>query len=94
MKSIIVTVTIIGLVFILLVSATILNQKETEGIPEPEKAKIEDWIERNDLNRYGDSKDRIYRGGTPLFNEGTGESLDRYKYILKNHPDRPWLKLK
>ena len=33
--------------------------------------------------------DTVYSGGTPLFNEMTGRSTDRYDYILKNHPD--WL---
>ena len=47
--------------------------------------KIEDWIGENNLNRYGDPADMMYVGGTPLFNEATGESVDRYDYILKNH---------
>ena len=49
--------------------------------------KIEDWIGENNLNRYGDPGDTMYTGGTPLFNEATGKSLDRYDYILKNHPN-------
>jgi len=49
--------------------------------------KIEDWIGENNLNRYGDPADMMYVGGTPLFNEATGESVDRYDYILKNHPN-------
>jgi len=31
-------------------------------------------------------------GGAPLFDEKTGQSIDKYEYILKNHPDRPWLR--
>lgn len=53
---------------------------------------IEDWIKANNLNRYGDPIDFMYTGGSPLFNEQTGEVTDRYDYILKNHPDKPWLK--
>jgi len=49
--------------------------------------KIEDWIGENNLNRYGDPADMMYVGGTPLFNEATGESVDRYDYIFKNHPN-------
>ena len=59
---------------------------------EKEKVLIEQWIITSGLNKYGDPADTIYVGGTPLFNEATGERLDRYDYILKNHPDRPWLK--
>ena len=62
------------------------------GISEEEKAKIEAWIIENDLNQYGDPKNIFYTGGTPLVDEKTGSSIDKYEYILKNHPDRPWLK--
>jgi hypothetical protein len=45
------------------------------------------------LNEYGDPKDTMYAGGTPLFNEMTGETVDRYEYILKQHPElRVWKK--
>lgn len=30
-------------------------------------------------------------GGTPLFDENTGTTRDRYDYILSHHPERPWL---
>ncbi len=52
-----------------------------------DKEKIDKWLEDNNLNRYGDKKDTFYSGGTPLFNEKTGESIDRYEYILKKHPN-------
>ena len=57
-----------------------------------EKAKIEKWIVDNKLNEYGDSADILYAGGTPLFDEETGERMDRYDYIRMNHPDEPWNK--
>ncbi len=65
---------------------------ELAAVSDEEKEKIQSWIEENDLNRYGDPKNTFYKGGNPLFNEGTGESIDLYEYILRNHPDRPWLK--
>ncbi len=55
-----------------------------------EKAKIEKWIVDNKLNEYGDPADTIYAGGTPLFNEATGQMMDRYEYIKMKHPDKPW----
>ena len=90
---------IIGFLFIVFViilfaPPMVSCQKERVDISEKEKVKIEAWIERNGLNRYGDPKNRRYRGGTPLFNEGTGESIDRHEYILRKHPDRPWLQQK
>ena len=59
-------------------------------ISETEKQLIEAWMRENDLNRYGDIKDMVYIGATPLFNERTGQSIDRYEYILERHSDRPW----
>lgn len=58
-----------------------------KGISEEAKAKIEKWVEKNDFNKYGDPKNLMYAGGTPLFNEATGVVIDRYEYILKNHPE-------
>lgn len=55
-----------------------------------EKQQIDAWIKKNNLNQYGDPIDTAYPGGTPLFNEATGQTIDRYVYITKQHPDRPW----
>jgi len=33
-----------------------------------------------------------FLGGTPLFNEMTGESVDRYDYVKQRHPNSPWIK--
>ncbi len=52
-----------------------------------QKAEIDLWLKTNGFNRYGDKKNTFYPSGTPLFNEQTGESLERYKYILEKHPD-------
>jgi hypothetical protein len=64
------------------------TQPDKDGsITEEMKQKIDSWIEKNDLNKYGDSKDTMYTGGTPLFDEKTGKTIDRYEYILKKHPE-------
>jgi len=34
----------------------------------------------------------MYMGGSPLFDETTGEMIDRYEYLLKKFPDIPWAK--
>ena len=59
-------------------------------LSETERAQIEVWIVENGLNEYGDPIDTSYAGGTPLFAETTGKTIDRYDYIIKQHPDRPW----
>lgn len=68
-----------------------IKTKETKAdISQAEKDKIDNWIAANDLNQYGDPQNTLYAGGTPLFNEDTGEKIDRYQYIINNHSDRPW----
>jgi len=71
--------------------ASIWNSAKHRAEDINEKAKIEKWIVDNALNEYGDSADILYAGGTPLFDESTGERMDRYDYIKQNHPDKPWL---
>jgi len=86
-------VIIIGLVIlILIVGFVILRQGEEGEISFEEKQLIEAWILENNLNQYGDPKNTAYMGGTPLFDEKTGKSIDKYEYILRKHPDRPWIK--
>lgn len=50
---------------------------------------IDDIIKRLNLNEFGDPKDSVYAGGTPLFDMMTGNTKDRYEYIVGKHPD--WL---
>lgn len=93
---------ILGLIVVILILGFIIlkpgqeAEKKEKLIPEvislEEKKLIEAWIIENDLNQYGDPKETIYIGGTPLFDERTGKSIDKYEYILRQHPDRPWLR--
>lgn len=56
----------------------------------PEQKKLIDAkIAQLGLNEYGDPMGTVYMGGTPLFNEMSGETIDRYAYIISKHPD--WL---
>ena len=60
---------------------------DTSGFSREQKERIDLWLETNGYNRYGDLKNTYYPGGTPLFDESTGESKERYEYILEKHPD-------
>ncbi len=51
------------------------------------KEKIDQWLEEKNLNKYGNSKDTVYTGSNPLFNEATGERTDRHVYLLKKFPE-------
>jgi hypothetical protein len=56
----------------------------------PEQKKyIDDRIKKEGLNQFGDPKDTVYAGGSPLFDMRTGKTKDRYEHIVKKHPD--WL---
>lgn len=48
------------------------------------------WVAKNKLNSFGDTEDTMYAGGTPLFNEMTGEMVPLESYALSRHADRPW----
>ncbi len=60
-------------------------------LPEDERDFINAWITANELNQYGDPLDTVYAGGTPLFDETTGETTPLYEYLVFNYPDKPWI---
>ena len=54
------------------------------------REKIDAWIKRNNLDTVGNPIGTMYTGGTPLFDENTGMSIDRYVYIISNNGHKPW----
>jgi hypothetical protein len=58
--------------------------------PDDEKRDIDTWVLSNDLDEVGNPRGTMYTGGTPLFDERSGRRVDRYEYIVRAHPDRPW----
>lgn len=63
-----------------------------EELPVEEKDLIEAWLGANGLNKYGDTPDTMYAGGTPLFDELTSETISLYDYLVRKYPTKPWLK--
>ncbi len=61
--------------------------KTSKDLTEQQKKDIDNWLQENDYNRYGDARNAIYSGGTPLFDEEAGEAMGRYEYILKKFPN-------
>lgn len=59
-----------------------------------ERARIDSWLRANDatLNEYGDPEGTMYTGNSPLFNEATGATMTKYQYIVRQHPDKPWMR--
>jgi len=65
-----------------------IDIKQTvSGLNKEQKDKIETWINKEGLNRYGDPADTYYAGGTPLFDEASGETKERFEFILENHKE-------
>jgi hypothetical protein len=48
---------------------------------------VEQYLAERHLNPFGDPVDTVYAGGTPLFDERTGERTDRLDYLARRHPD-------
>ena len=51
------------------------------------EACVDRWLQEHKLDRYGNAEDTMYAGGTPLFNEATGESRDRLEYVFERQPE-------
>ena len=48
---------------------------------------IERWLAQRELNQFGDPVGTMYAGGTPLFDERTGQTTNRIEYLLRKHPE-------
>ena len=51
------------------------------------EACVDRWLESHKLDRYGHAEGTMYAGGSPLFNEATGERRDRLEYVFSRQPD-------
>ncbi|HCF57478.1 MAG TPA: hypothetical protein DFS52_05735 [Myxococcales bacterium] len=52
----------------------------------PLEACVDRWLKERNLNQYGDPEGTGYAGGTPLFDETTGERTERLDYVFSKHP--------
>ncbi|MGI5861708.1 MAG: hypothetical protein ACOX6T_06575 [Myxococcales bacterium] len=52
----------------------------------PLEACVDRWLKERNLNQYGDPEGTMYAGGTPLFDEATGERTDRLEHVFSKHP--------
>ncbi|HEX5745687.1 MAG TPA: hypothetical protein VFZ09_05555 [Archangium sp.] len=60
------------------------GQGDTQATTE---ACVDRWLQEHKLDRYGNAEGTMYAGGTPLFNEATGESRDRLEYVFARQPE-------
>ncbi|ATB48365.1 hypothetical protein [Corallococcus macrosporus] len=52
-----------------------------------QEACVDAWLQKQGLDAYGNPEGSMYAGGTPLFDERTGERTDRLDFIFKNKPE-------
>jgi hypothetical protein len=56
------------------------------------RKQIDAWMQGLEgVNEFGDAIGTVYPGGSPLFDETTGESYDLYEYVALQHADAPWM---
>jgi hypothetical protein len=51
------------------------------------EACVDRWLQEHKLDRFGHPEGTMYAGGSPLFNEATGESKDRLEYVFGRNPE-------
>nr|PIY95217.1 MAG: hypothetical protein COY67_01095 [Candidatus Komeilibacteria bacterium CG_4_10_14_0_8_um_filter_37_78] len=61
-------------------------QQMSQGLPEEIQLQIDNWLLEQDLNQYGDPEETMYAGGTPTFDETTGETTNRFELIFSKFP--------
>ncbi|WP_205519530.1 hypothetical protein [Pyxidicoccus caerfyrddinensis] len=57
------------------------------GDRKTQEACVDRWLESHGLDKYGHPEGTMYAGGTPLFDERTGEQKDRLEYVFQRKPE-------
>lgn len=52
-----------------------------------ETACVDAWLKAKKLDRYGSPEGTMYAGGTPLFDERSGERAERLPFVYERHPE-------
>jgi hypothetical protein len=52
-----------------------------------QEACVDKWLNGKKMDRYGHPEGTMYAGGSPIFNEQTGEMTDRLEYVYKRQPE-------
>lgn len=73
-------------VFFGVLFALSLGITEARPLSTSERATIDQFLKDRGLNRFGDPQGTFYVGGNPLFDEATGQVVDRHEYVLRKHP--------
>ena len=57
------------------------------GLNDKKKKIVDEWLEINLLNNFGDPIDTVYASGIPTFDKNNGEIEDRFEYLFKKFPE-------
>lgn len=57
------------------------------GNRQAQEACVDRWLKSQGLDQYGHPEGTMYAGGTPLFDERTGEQTDRLEYVFQRKPE-------
>jgi hypothetical protein len=71
-------------------AGTIINNAGNnfvKNLTQEQKKIVDEWLAKNKLNQYGDALGTLYTGGTPLFDESTSESKNRFEHLFKKFPE-------
>ena len=66
--------------------AQVAPASEGQAPQADETACVDAWLKGKKLDRYGSPEGTMYAGGTPLFDERTGERAERLPFVYKRHP--------
>jgi hypothetical protein len=54
---------------------------------ESQEGCVDRWLTAHQLDAYGSPQGTMYMGGTPLFDEGSGQRTPRQTYLSAHHPE-------
>ena len=54
---------------------------------ETEDSCVDAWLTQHGFDSFGNAADTNYPSGTPLFDERTGKSINRFDYVYARHPE-------
>jgi hypothetical protein len=57
------------------------------GLSTDQAACADRWLAEHKLDSYGNPQGTNYIGGTPTFDERTGQTIDRWVLVAKNRPE-------
>ncbi|MFZ5468377.1 MAG: hypothetical protein ACOZIN_02970 [Myxococcota bacterium] len=63
------------------------QKKPAPASPQTEEACVDAYLAARGLDPFGNPQGTMYAGGTPLFDEKTGETKDRLELVYGKHPE-------